>query len=226
MMGEPQCFRGVVTFSVEFDDEESTQGQTDGKKEESLYQMILRARVQGELVLRPGEPGRNSFPQFFRCQPFFLLTLSESETTYCRKKGEKGEVPVRPGNWARSETTIHTSLEEEDFRIHASLDFDRHTDTYRCSFGFAGLVWKGNSILHERFYDACTGEIRESTLTSPEFSGEHFAFSTGEFQEKAADPDRIVGEKVIEPYMLGKGRVRCTFDFVRIPCQEGRNSDE
>lgn len=224
VLDKPQCFRGTVAFFVEFDYEESQKSDpSEGGKNESRYEMAIRASVQGELIVRPGELEEILSKSFSGTGRFYLFTFSEAETTYCRKKGVKGEVPVRPGNSVRSETTFSTTLYEKDFKIHANLYVDRHTDTYRCSLGFSGLVWKGTSVTHERFYNACTGETRENTFASPEMEGERFEFSTGEFQGKATNPDRISGEKVIEPYMLGKGRVRCTFDFVRIPCESSKN---
>lgn len=215
----PRCFRGRVAFAVEFNHEESEKASfPGGGKKASRYEMTLQASVQGELIARPGKPEELLSKSFSGTQRLYLFAFSEAGSTPCRREGVKGEVQVQPGSSESSETTFAMTLREKDLKISANIEVDRHTGTYRCSLGFSGLVFTGTSKTYERFYDACTGETRENTFVSPEIE-EDFSFFTGEFQGVTTDLNHISGERVFEPYVLGKGRVRCTFDFVRIPCE-------
>ncbi len=216
----PACFQGRAAFVIEFDYEESEKiSSPGGGKKASRYEVTLQANVQGELITRLGKLEELLSKSFSGTQRLYLFAFSEAESTPCRREGVKGEVQVRPGSLESSETTFAMRLCEKDLKIYANIEVDRHTGTYRCSLGFSGLVFTGTSKTYERFYDACTGETRENTFVSPEIEGEDFSFSTGEFQGVTTDLNHISGERVFEPYALGKGRVRCTFDFVRIPCE-------
>ncbi len=221
LVEEPQCFRGKVDIVIDFLHQESKKSNPmECGKSESESRMETHVHVWGEFILRPGEPVEIISQDFSGTHQMAIRTLSESCVTYCRKKGIKGEVPIRPGNREFTESILRATLSNKGFRVYANLSVDRKTSTYRFSCGFGGLVWKGSVENRGEYYSACTGETRREQNISPEVEWERFDFSSGEFEGQLLTLDKVHGEKQVTylPY-LG-GTVKYTWDFERIPCRK------
>lgn len=220
LIEEPRCWRGKVDIVIDFRHREIEKGSPEecGRRE-TESKMERHVHVWGEMILRPGEPEEIIAQHFSGTQMMRIQTFDESCVTLCRRKGVKGEVPVRPGSWERTESAVKAELYDKDFRVYANLLLvDRKTGLYRFSCGFVNLVWRGFVENYGHYHDACTGETREEHTASREVEFERFDFSSGELEGQALSLDKIHGEKVVE-YMphLG-GTVKYTWDFERIPC--------
>ena len=220
LVEEPACWRGTVDITVDrFFRETKKSDPAECGRDESELIVEIHAHVWGELLLRPGQPATILSQDFSGTYEMTIKTFHESCVTTCRRKGVRGEVPVRPGSWESSETRVRGTLSDRDFRVSASVVVDRKTGQYRFSCGFRGLVWRGFSEVLSRYHDVCTGETRETSTASLETELERFEMSSGEIQGVTPDLKVVKGEKVVE-YPLSTGTVKYTWDFQRIPCGE------
>lgn len=220
LVEEPRCWRGKVDIVIDFGHRGIEKGNPEecGRRE-AESEIERHVHVWGEMILRPGEPEEIIAQYFSGTQIMWIRTFDESCVTMCRQKGVKGEVPVRPGNWEKTETTLRATLHDKKFRVFANLVLlDRKTGKYRFSCGFAGLVWKGFVENYGQYYSACTGETREERTASQEAEFERFDFSSGELEGQTLTLDKIQGERVVEYIPHLGGTVKYTWDFERIPC--------
>lgn len=222
LVEKPRCFRGKVDIIVDSSYREAKKDDpSECGREESELTTELRAHVSGELLLRPGQPAEIIAWDFSGTYKMLIKTFREACVTYCRRKGVRGEVPVKPGNWEASETRVYGTLSDKNFQISANVTVDRKTKGYSFSCGFGGLVWKAFSNIQNRYYNACTGEIKEEDITSPEAELEEFSISSGEIQGVTQDLERISGEKVVEYFSPFGGTVQYIWHFESVPCEEG-----
>ena len=220
LVEQPQCWRGTVDITVDFSSQEINKSDpSQCGREESELTTTLHAHIFGELILRPGQLDEIISQDFEGNYEMTINTFRQSCVTSCRRKGSKGEVPVRPGNWESSEMKLHATLSDRNFRTFAQVAVDRHTNRYRFSCGFGGLLWKGFSELRSTSHDVCTGETREESTASLETELERFEISSGEILGVTTDYRKVSGEKVV-PYSPLGGTVRYVWDFERIPCEE------
>jgi hypothetical protein len=220
LVEEPACWRGTVDITVDRSFRETKKSDpVECGRDESELIVELHAHIRGELLLQPGQPETILSQDFSGTYEMTIKTFHESCVTTCRRKGVRGEVPVRPGSWESSETRVRGTLSNRDFRVSASVVVDRKTGQYRFSCGFRGLVWRGFSEVLSRYHDVCTGETRETSTASLETELEHFEMSSGEIQGVTPGLKVVKGEKVVE-YPLSTGTVKYTWDFQRIPCGE------
>lgn len=220
LVEEPRCWRGKVDIVIDFGHRGIEKGNPEecGRRE-AESEMERHVHVWGEMILRPGEPEEIIAQYFSGTQIMRIRTFDESCVTLCRQKGVKGEVPVRPGSWEKTETTLRATLHDKKFRVFANLVLlDRKTGKYRFSCGFAGLVWKGFVENYGQYYNACTGETREERTASQEVEFERFDFSSGELEGQTLTLDKIHGERVVEYIPHLGGTVKYAWDFERIPC--------
>jgi len=145
LVEEPACWRGMVDITVDrsFRETKKSDPAECGRDESELI-VELHAHIWGELLLRPGQPATILSQDFSGTYEMTIKTFHESCVTTCRRKGVRGEVPVRPGSWESSETRVCGTLSDRDFRVSASAVVDRKTGQYR-------FLWVRRPCL-ERFF--------------------------------------------------------------------------
>ena len=219
LVEEPACWRGMVDITVDrsFRETKKSDPAECGRDESELI-VELHAHIWGELLLRPGQPATILSQDFSGTYEMTIRTFRESCVTTCRRKGVRGEVPVRPGSWESSETRVRGTLSDRDFRVSASVVVDRKTGQYR-------FLWVRRPCL-ERFFGGPESiprrlhrGTRETSTASLETELERFEMSSSEIQGVTPNLKVVKGEKVVEqPFHTGTAKY--TWDFQRIPCGE------
>jgi hypothetical protein len=219
LVEEQACWRGMVDITVDrsFRETKKSDPAECGRDESELI-VELHAHIWGELLLRPGQPATILSQDFSGTYEMTIRTFRESCVTTCRRKGVRGEVPVRPGSWESSETRVCGTLSDRDFRVSASAVVDRKTGQYR-------FLWVRRPCL-ERFFGGPESiprrlhrGTRETSTASLETELERFEMSSSEIQGVTPNLKVVKGEKVVEqPFHTGTAKY--TWDFQRIPCGE------